>query len=79
MKKTTSKKATLDYSCFLKTIASSRKRELATAIFENAVDESVVEDFGTIRIQEMQRSIDLYNENPEKYIRGHQLSACKTC
>lgn len=70
---------TTDYTEFINSFGSSRKRELATAMVTDGVTPELTEDYGVIRIQEMQKMIDLYTEDPDKFIRCHIISVCKTC
>ena len=64
---------------FLKTINHPAKLILAKGLLTGENPEAFYNDYGKIRVMEMQKIIESYKSNPEKYLRGHQIVGCKTC
>jgi len=64
---------------FLKTINHPAKLILATGLLTGENPEALYNDYGKIRVMEMQKLIESYQSNPERYLRSHGLAGCKTC
>lgn len=68
----------IDYNAFLEPIVHPNKKKLAISLIANS---STVEDlykiYGEIRVKEMQKQINRYNKDPEKYF--IYKGSCDTC
>jgi hypothetical protein len=69
----------IDYEPFYATMCHPRKILLAKGLISGQEPESFYEDYGDIRVKEMQAKINSYQTDPVRFLKGHQLSGCKTC
>lgn len=69
----------IDYEPFYETICHPRKKLLARKLVEGEDPKSFYEDYGSVRVSEMQTTIKSYETDTERYLKGHQLAGCKTC